>query len=103
MGFLPAFQSLPESVQRVLKVAVRDLEPTKIILFGSRARGDHRENSDYDIGFEGLNKLNRWKQFLVDAHEEPWSLQSMDLVLIDELDERFRNHICAEGRILYVR
>ena len=29
-----------------MKVAVR---PTRVILFGSRARGDHRASSDYDI------------------------------------------------------
>jgi predicted nucleotidyltransferase len=27
----------------------RELRPERVILFGSRARGDHRDTSDYDI------------------------------------------------------
>ena|SRR3990172_3247102 len=27
----------------------REIRPTRVILFGSRARGDHRDFSDYDV------------------------------------------------------
>jgi uncharacterized protein len=37
--------SFEVAVQRI----VAELQPEKIILFGSRARGDARENSDYDV------------------------------------------------------
>jgi hypothetical protein len=36
---------LTEAVRRL----VEDLHPRAIILFGSRARGNHRESSDYDL------------------------------------------------------
>jgi len=36
---------LSEIVRRVVEVA----DPDKVILFGSRARGDAREDSDYDV------------------------------------------------------
>jgi uncharacterized protein len=36
---------LAEAVRRL----VEDLHPRAIILFGSRARGNHRQNSDYDL------------------------------------------------------
>ena len=36
---------LAEIVQRL----IRDFSPKRIFLFGSRARGDARESSDYDI------------------------------------------------------
>jgi len=36
---------LAEAVRRL----VEGLHPRAIILFGSRARGDHRESSDYDL------------------------------------------------------
>jgi predicted nucleotidyltransferase len=34
---------------QIIEVIVRTLDPDTIILFGSRARGDAREDSDFDI------------------------------------------------------
>ncbi len=36
-------------LRRIVEVIVREIDPDKIILFGSRARGDYKEDSDYDI------------------------------------------------------
>ena len=36
-------------LHRIVEVIVREIDPDKIILFGSRARGDYKEGSDYDI------------------------------------------------------
>ncbi len=36
-------------LRRIVEVIVREIDPDRIILFGSRARGDHKEDSDYDI------------------------------------------------------
>jgi predicted nucleotidyltransferase len=36
-------------LSRIIDVIVRTLDPDTIILFGSRARGDAREDSDFDI------------------------------------------------------
>ena len=36
-------------LRRIVEVIVREIDPDRIVLFGSRARGDHKEDSDYDI------------------------------------------------------
>ena len=36
-------------LKRIVEIIVKELDPDKIILFGSRARGDYNEYSDYDI------------------------------------------------------
>ena len=36
-------------VERIRDIIVSEVNPDKIILFGSRARGDYCEDSDYDI------------------------------------------------------
>jgi uncharacterized protein len=37
------------ALSRIIDVIVRTLDPETIILFGSRARGDARKDSDFDI------------------------------------------------------
>ena len=39
-----------EQIIDLIRNTIHDVEPTAtIILYGSRARGDHRENSDWDV------------------------------------------------------
>jgi len=50
------------SLEKAIEIIVRTTDPDKIILFGSRARGDFGEESDYDIfilkkGVEHRRKL----------------------------------------------
>ena len=47
MGSKPA--ALGPGFRRFLARLRRELDPEVVILFGSRARGDHRADSDYDL------------------------------------------------------
>jgi uncharacterized protein len=42
-------QKPPASFEDAVTRIAKALKPSQIILFGSRARGDHRVDSDYDI------------------------------------------------------
>ena len=53
-----------ETINEFTKQLVKRLQPTAIILFGSRARGTQHEDSDYDLiivseHFEGLQWFDR--------------------------------------------
>ena len=53
---------LKEIKKTILEVAKEQgIEIDRIILFGSRARGDYREDSDWDILVVTKNKLNKEK------------------------------------------
>lgn len=39
----------PETIQRMVDVIVREVDPQTVILFGSHARGDARPDSDVDL------------------------------------------------------
>jgi len=38
-----------DPLEKAIEIIIRSVDPDKIILFGSRARGDHKKESDYDI------------------------------------------------------
>ena len=40
---------MSSSLEKAIEVIDRVAKPDKIILFGSRARGDHKAASDYDL------------------------------------------------------
>jgi len=73
----------------------------KMYLFGSRARGDCRENSDYDFYIE-LNEvwgLFRLSSFFQDLHDAVGS--EIDLLDSISVDPSFLNTILSEGVVIY--
>ena len=74
--------------------------PKKIVLFGSRARGDYRKNSDIDIAVE--IELNfREKRKLKEKIDIISGIYSVDLIFLDEVENYFKNKVLKEGKILY--
>lgn len=78
-------------------------DPQGIIVFGSRARGDHRSNSDFDIAFKGVIHDEGWARLLTTLHESAETLLDFDLVRYEELTPEFRHNIDKEGIVIYER
>ncbi|MDR2866247.1 MAG: nucleotidyltransferase domain-containing protein [Methanomassiliicoccaceae archaeon] len=72
----------------------------KIYLFGSVARGDHDEGSDYDFCIE-LGKIRGFKLggFFMDLKDAVGN--EIDLVTVDSIGHEFLNKILRESVILY--
>lgn len=78
------------------KLQKYDIE--KVILFGSRARGDFRRTSDIDIAVTGGD----FARFALDVDEETSTLLEYDIVNLDrDMQDELRESIEKEGRILY--
>ena len=70
----------------------------KVILFGSRARGDFRRTSDIDLAVQGGNVC----RFRLDVEEETHTLLTFDVVdLCSDLSPELREAIGREGVLLY--
>ena len=71
-----------EIYKKIVKIA-EDNNKYKFKIFGSRARGDYRENSDIDIAiFENLNKEDEYKiRNEIDLLD---IIYKIDLVFIDK-------------------
>jgi len=95
---------LPTSIRRVVESAVRAVDPTRVILYGSRARGDARENSDYDLAVVfPQDRHNRWIRFLADFDDAALTLLPVDLLDWSIASEPLREQVRKEGITLYER
>jgi predicted nucleotidyltransferase len=71
----------------------------KIILFGSRSRGDNSEKSDVDIAVYGCRDFVNFK---LDVEEKVWTLLTFDIVNMDnEISEELAGEIRRDGVVIY--
>ncbi|HOJ10771.1 MAG TPA: nucleotidyltransferase domain-containing protein [Clostridiales bacterium] len=88
-------------LMQICKIAEK-YNADKVILFGSRARGDNSPVSDYDIAVIGekmsdLEKAN----FCLDV-EEVETLKKIDVAFITEdIKDDFTGNIMKEGVVVY--
>lgn len=79
-------------------------EIQRLILFGSRARGDHDERSDIDIAIDAeMITRARWDDIYFFKEENLDTLLSIDLVWIQRASERLKQQISKEGVTLFER
>ena len=70
----------------------------KVILFGSRARGDFQRASDIDLAVSGGNI----PMFALDVEEETSTLLQFDVIDLDkDLQDNLLKSIREEGMVLY--
>ena len=76
----------------------RRYEVEKLILFGSRARGDYRERSDIDLAFRG----GKGDYFTLDVDETTSTLLEFDIINLDKpVRSELLESIEREGSVLY--
>jgi predicted nucleotidyltransferase len=78
-------------------------EVERIILFGSRARGDAAPRADIDVAIEcPTADIQRWFE-IEDAAEAAPTLLKIDLVRLDRAPAELAANIRREGKVLYER
>lgn len=89
---------IKENVIAELKVVAMEHSLDKIILFGSRARGDFKERSDIDIAVSGGDIA----AFMLDVEEDVNTLLFFDIVNLDgPVENELRDSINKEGVLIY--
>ena len=90
--------NLPDRVMRELSSFAREHSVTKIILFGSRARGTNTERSDIDIAVYGGD----FDDFYWDVKEKIHSLLMFDIIQADKtISEDLKKEIERDGVVIY--
>lgn len=91
---------LPDSLTPQLAELARRHGAQRLVLFGSRARGDNRERSDIDLAVYGMPQANQ-SAFWLDAEELP-TLLKLDIVhILPAMDPDFLRNIEKDGVTLY--
>jgi len=90
--------NLPDRILRELSFFAKKYSVTKIILFGSRARGTNTERSDIDIAVYGGD----FEHFYWDVKENVPSLLMFDVVRADvKISDELKQEIERDGVIIY--
>ena len=80
-----------------ISILAKKYEIDRVILFGSRARGDNHERSDIDLAVSGKD----FGIFALDANESLNTLLKIDFVNLDAIDQNLRDEIDRDGVVLY--
>ena len=90
--------NLPDRVLRDITLFAKNNNIEKIILFGSRAKGNHTERSDIDIAVSGGD----FDSFYWDVKEKTYSLLSFDVVDLDSgVSDDLKSEIDKDGVVIY--
>ena len=89
---------LPDRIVRELCSFAQKYSVTKIVLFGSRARGMNAERSDIDIAVYGGD----FNSFYWDVKEKTHSLLMFDVVQADaSISDDLKEEIERDGIVIY--
>lgn len=89
---------LPDRVEREIISFAKKNGIKKVILFGSRARGENTKRSDIDLAVSGGDALN----FYCDLEEKTHTLLIFDVVDLDRgISDKLKMNIERDGIVLY--
>lgn len=88
----------------ILEKARQDPHILKVILFGSRARGDAHDKSDYDLAIESNFSHADWARWELEMKESVPTLLGLDLIkLSDTVGASLQEAISKEGIVIFER
>lgn len=88
-----------EDVYEQIRHMAADAHAERVVLFGSRARGDNRPKSDIDIAIAGCESFDQLEDRL---QHELWSLLELDIINLDSCtSQELRTEIARDGKVLY--
>lgn len=93
-----SFGLTDEIVASIVRTILRHGEVDRILLFGSRTRGDFDDRSDIDLAIEGRADPLLLRGYL---EEEVPTLRRFDVVRTGDLDAAMASSVKQEGIVLY--
>ncbi|MCD6422835.1 MAG: nucleotidyltransferase domain-containing protein [Elusimicrobia bacterium] len=92
-----------EILNGVIQILKEEINPDKILLFGSRAKGTGLKNTDFDIAVDTEKPDIDKRREIEEKINEIAGLYKVDVVYLGSVDEDFRRIVLKTGRIIYER
>ena len=90
-------------LEATLAILKKELDPPRIILFGSRAEGRHTPGSDFDLAVDVARPDFGRAYEIREAVNESIGLYKADIVYLPNVDPDFRNLVLKTGKVVYER
>ncbi len=90
-----------EVVQKVVAILKEDLNPSRIILFGSRAERHHRQGSDFDFAVDQSPPDILKREHIRQRIEKAAGLHGVDVVYLKNVERVFREIVLETGVVVY--
>ena len=84
-----------------MDVLKKSLKPSKIIIFGSRAKGDNKKHSDFDFAVDCSRPSIQVEREIDEQIEKFSGLYGVDIVYLGSVDKDFRKIVLKTGRLIY--
>lgn len=95
--------NIPESVACALEPLRRCAKIEQMILFGSRAVGDHDPRSDVDLAISGPDLSKEDVAILRDGIERAPSLFRIAVSHLEKMPANLRERVMKQGVVIHVR
>ena len=93
---------MKDNLIEVIRNIANEFNIEKVILYGSKARGDHAPTSDYDIAIISNNLTPLDKALIYDRIDDIETLKKIDLVFLEGSEsDSFHKNILKEGKVIY--
>ncbi|MDQ3021561.1 MAG: nucleotidyltransferase domain-containing protein [Bacteroidota bacterium] len=90
-------------LSKTIEIIIENLNPQKIIMFGSRAKGKSTINSDFDLAVDMKRPDIRTRRIFEEKIYNEVGLYSVDLIYLNSIEKNFRDLVLKTGRVVYER
>ena len=80
-----------EVLQKAIEILKENLNPGRIILFGSRAKGKPKKNADFDLAIDTVKPDVRTRRIVSEKIDDETGLYSFDIVYLNSVDKKFKD------------
>lgn len=92
-----------EVLEKAVAILKSELDPKRILLFGSRAEGRHVPASDFDLAVDVMKPADGRAYQIREAINDVIGLYKADIVYLPNADAGFRDLILTTGKVVYER
>jgi predicted nucleotidyltransferase len=90
-----------EIIDAVVDILTKRLSPSRVFLFGSRAKGGNGKHADFDFAVDSSRPSISDQRIIREEIEKIAGLYNVDIVYLESVDKEFKEIILKTGKLIY--